>query len=209
MNQFFRNNTPIDFAQFEHLRPPYPIFITLQRNISRKRKRSNQTLPLRINSFLIYRNTMVDLNKNQTKKCDMPTLSKIASEFWKKETKQVKDYYKQLAKEVNNYQHQRSTITCQSISQQDFFYQGAAFDASQGSTIIYPPPQDSFYQNAASDASQGSDSFYQNAAFDASQGSTVAYPPPQDFGASSVTGSPSELNVSKMKETTISVNLNF
>ncbi|CAG8493510.1 4977_t:CDS:1 [Ambispora gerdemannii] len=91
------NNTldsiSLDISQYKHLKPTHPREFPV--------KNTSQ------NGFFIYRNIMVKLNNEQEQRqqCDMPTLSKIASKFWKEEPNQVKEEYKRLAKEVNESLH--------------------------------------------------------------------------------------------------------
>ncbi|CAG8660514.1 7334_t:CDS:2, partial [Ambispora leptoticha] len=64
----------IDISQYEELRPPYPLMF----------------------------NAMVKQNEKGRKKCDMPTLSKIASIFWRQEPPHIKNSYKKLAKDAQD-----------------------------------------------------------------------------------------------------------
>ncbi|CAG8442193.1 9894_t:CDS:1 [Ambispora leptoticha] len=89
-----------NISQYEKLRPPYPITITVD-DLVRKNYKNRQALKT-VNSFFIYRKAMVKQNEIETNKCDMPKLSKIASIFWKKEPDHVKDEYKRLAKDAQN-----------------------------------------------------------------------------------------------------------
>ncbi|CAG8526156.1 10684_t:CDS:1 [Ambispora leptoticha] len=117
-NDQYNNTSLNEISQYNHLRPPFPPSITVSDVLESKRQNRQATKTM--NCFFIYRKAMVMQNENQIEKVNMPTLSKLASIFWKEESREVKEAYKQLAKMVHDYLHQ-------SISAIDF-YQGASFE---------------------------------------------------------------------------------
>ncbi|CAG8520884.1 1808_t:CDS:2 [Ambispora leptoticha] len=87
-----------DYSQYEILRPPFPLRITVEDLLKKNDHKNRQTLKT-VNSFFIYRKAMVMQNE-KGKKCDMPKLSRIASKFWKQEPPHIKNAYKKLAEDA-------------------------------------------------------------------------------------------------------------
>ncbi|CAG8596994.1 10024_t:CDS:1 [Ambispora gerdemannii] len=144
MNQQLADNTTIshdgnslNFSRYECLRPPpYPSNIILDDILKRNIFQNRKTLKIG-NSFFIYRMVMVKQNERQAIKCDMPTLSKIASKFWKEESQQVKHCYKELAKKAQylfTEQYQKMQVVGNPL-QTTKAGRNLGFPQPQGSTI--------------------------------------------------------------------------
>ncbi|CAG8435821.1 5994_t:CDS:2 [Ambispora gerdemannii] len=119
-----------DFSQYEHLKPAYPLPISLYDLVKRRHPKAKP-----MNPFFIYRRAMVKQNEKQKRKerCDMPKLSKIASKFWREEPSQVRDHYRQLAELsqilVNDYSQSNLDFSQPQVSTTSLdFHQGASFN---------------------------------------------------------------------------------
>ncbi|CAG8626457.1 12164_t:CDS:1 [Ambispora gerdemannii] len=126
------HDNSLDITKYMLLKPSNPPDITIEELLKKKNRQTLKTG----NSFFIYRMAMVKQNEKYALKCDMPTLSKIASKFWSQESQQVKDHYKQLAKDAQT----RFAEQCQQIQlgnplQTTKAGRNLGFPQPQGSTI--------------------------------------------------------------------------
>ncbi|CAB4483066.1 unnamed protein product [Rhizophagus irregularis] len=86
---------------FPNIRPPFPpTFITVSDFIN-KRESSSRIFRKSPNAFFIYRKAFTNNLTSLNYKLTMIDVSRLVSNFWKHETKEVKDAYAEIAKKID------------------------------------------------------------------------------------------------------------